>query len=173
MLDDLGTRRAARHQHRAAQPAGLLPVLRRRCVQADRRALRRRAQPLRAGAHAADAVEFPAARRAHQPPRHARQGRAADGAAGVHRHRRLRLARPLLHRQAGHAGLRSRGRPGAGLSRQLRGLPVAEERRRDASVPADALSRRGAGGRGDRQPVPRRTARLRPASGSIRSSCGR
>ena len=45
-----------------------------------RRALGRRAQPLRAGAHAHDAVEFPAARRAHQPPRHARQGRAAGSA---------------------------------------------------------------------------------------------
>ena len=36
-----------------AQPARLLPVLRGRCLQAHRRALRRRAQPLRAGAHAA------------------------------------------------------------------------------------------------------------------------
>ena len=70
-------RGAARHQHRAARRAGLVSVLRGRCFQDHRRALRRRAQPLRPGAHAADAVEFPAARRAHQPPRHARQGRAA------------------------------------------------------------------------------------------------
>ena len=92
----------------------------------DRRALRRRAQPLRAGPHAHDALQLPAARRAHQPPRHARQGRAADGAAGVHRHGGVRLARPLLHRQAGHARLRSGGRQGPRLSRQLRGLPVAQ-----------------------------------------------
>ena len=105
-----GHRGAARHQHRAAQHPGLLPVLRGRRLQAHRRALRRRAQSLCAGAHADDAVELPAARRAHQPPRHARQGRAADGAAGVQRHRGLRLARPLLHRQARDARLRSGGR---------------------------------------------------------------
>ena len=39
MLDDLANRRAARHQYRTAQHSGLLPVLRRRRVQADRRAL--------------------------------------------------------------------------------------------------------------------------------------
>ena len=41
----------------------------------------RRAQSLRAGADAAGAVEFPAARRADQSPGHARQGRAARSAA--------------------------------------------------------------------------------------------
>ena len=59
---------AARHQYRAAQHPGLFPVLRGRRLQDHRRALRRRAQPLRAGPHAHDALEFPAARRAHQPP---------------------------------------------------------------------------------------------------------
>ena len=41
-------------------------------------------------------------------------------------HAGLRLARPLLHRQAGHARLRSGRRPGPRLSGQLRGLPVAQ-----------------------------------------------
>ena len=122
LIDDLGERRAARHQHRTAVDSGLLPVLRRRCVQDDRRALGRRAQSLRAGPHADDAVEFPAARRAHQPPGPARQRRAADRAAGIHRHGGVRLARPLLHRQAGHARLRSRRRSRASLPRQLRRL---------------------------------------------------
>jgi ABC-type sugar transport system ATPase subunit len=45
----------------------------------------------------------------------------------IHRHGGVRLARPLLHRQAGHARLRSgRRRDGARLPRQLRGLPVAQ-----------------------------------------------
>ena len=101
-------RGAALHQYRTAQPAGLFSVFRRRRLQAHRRALGRRAQPLRAGAHAAAALEFPAARRAHQPPGHARQGRAAGIARKIHRHGGLRFARPLLHRQAGHARLRSR-----------------------------------------------------------------
>ena len=71
-------------------------------------------------------VEFSPARRAHQPPRYARQRRAAGVAGEVQRHRRLRLARSLLHRQAGHAHLRDRQRPRRGLSRQLRRLSVAQ-----------------------------------------------
>ena len=50
-----GDGRAARHQYRAAQHPGLLPVFRGRRFQAHRRAFGRRAQPLRAGAHAHDA----------------------------------------------------------------------------------------------------------------------
>jgi ATP-binding cassette, subfamily F, member 3 len=72
---------AARHQHRTAQHPGLLPVLRRRRLQAigvlsggerNRYALARMLM---------HALQFPAARRAHQPPRHARQRRAAGRAA--------------------------------------------------------------------------------------------
>ncbi len=113
-------------QDRAAHAARLLPVQRRRRLQEDRRALRRRAQSLRAGPHAARALEFPAARRAHQSPRHARQGRAARSAGEIYRHRRLRLARPLFHRQPGHADFRNRRRPRPRVSRQLRRLSVAQ-----------------------------------------------
>ena len=107
ILDDLGQRRPAVQQHRTAQHPRMLSFFGRRRVQADRRPFRRRAQPLRAGAHADDAGEFSAARRAHQPPRHARQRRAAHRAAGVQRHRGVRFARPLFHRQTGHARDRS------------------------------------------------------------------
>ncbi len=72
---------------------------------------------------------FPAARRAYEPPRYACEGRAAGVAGEVQRHCRLRLPRPLLHRQAGYAGLRDRQRPGRGLSRQLRRLSVAQAAR--------------------------------------------
>ena len=51
-----GDRRPARHQHRIAQHPRLLPLLRRRRVQADRRAFRRRTQSLCAGPHADGAV---------------------------------------------------------------------------------------------------------------------
>jgi len=40
-------------------------------------AVRRRAQSLRAGTNAAGAIELPAARRAHQPPGYAGEGRVA------------------------------------------------------------------------------------------------
>ena len=62
---------------------GLLSFFRRRRFQADRSAFGRRAQSLRAGPDADDAGQFPAAGRADQPPRHAREGRAADRAAGI------------------------------------------------------------------------------------------
>ena len=58
MLDDLSERGAAQHANGAAQPARLFSVHRGRCVQADRRALGRRAQSLRAGAHAAAPSNF-------------------------------------------------------------------------------------------------------------------
>ncbi len=51
---------AARHHHRAAQHSGLFSVLRRRRIQEHRRALGRRAQPLRPGADAHDARQFSA-----------------------------------------------------------------------------------------------------------------
>ena len=74
-------RRGAEDHVGVARAAGLLPVLGRRRVQAHRRALRRRAQSLCAGAHAAASVELPAARRADEPPRHARQRRSAGSPA--------------------------------------------------------------------------------------------
>ena len=66
---------------------------------------------------------------------------------GIQRHRRVRFARPLLHRQAGHARRGSRERQGPRLSRQLRGLPVAQAgwrvRRRHPlpTIPRHARSR--------------------------------
>ena len=103
MIDDLGRVGAAQDPARAAHAAGKLFVFRRRGVQADCSAFRRRAQPLRAGADAAATLEFFAAGRADKPSRPARQGRAAGGAGEIYRHGGLRLARPLLHRQAGDA----------------------------------------------------------------------
>ena len=43
-------------------------------------------------AHAAASGQFPAARRAHQSPRHARQGHPAGGLGRLHRHGGFRLA---------------------------------------------------------------------------------
>ena len=107
---------ARRHQPRRAPSArgptalaaGLLSLFGRRCLQAARRALGRRAQPLRAGADSCLALELPAPRRADQPSRHARQRCVARRARRLHRHRRLRLPRPLLHRSPGHARARNR-----------------------------------------------------------------
>ena len=126
MLDDIS--RAGRQvpEVAAALAAGLLSLLRRRRVQAAGRAFRRRAQPLCAGADSGFAVELPAARRAHQPPGHARQRCAARSARGLQRHGGLCLARPLLHRPAGHARARSGGRRGHQLRRQLRRLSAPE-----------------------------------------------
>ncbi len=129
ILDDLGDASPGSRRNRTAQPARMFPVFGRGRVQEDRRALGRRARPLCPAAPAAASRELPAARRADQPPRPARQRRAARRAGEIHRHRRLRLARPLLHRQAGHARLRSRRRQGRSLPRQLRRLSLAQTRR--------------------------------------------
>ena len=109
----------------AALAAGLLPLLGRRCLQAARRALGRRAQPLRAGAHSGFAFEFSAARRAHQPPGHARQGRAARGAS---RHSRGTVVfvshdRYFIDRLATRV-LEVENGDGHQLRRQLRRLPA-------------------------------------------------
>ena len=141
IIDDLGAGRSAIEQHRTAQHPRLFSLLGRRRIQAHRRAVRRRAKSLRAGAHADDARKFPAARRAHQPPRYARQRRAAHRAAGIQRHGGLRFARPLFHRQARHARDRSCRWRGAGFPGQLRRLPVAQEwrrRRREAAAARSA-----------------------------------
>ena len=68
MLDDLELGRPASQDHRAAHAPWLFSVQRRRRVQAHRRALRRRAQSLRAGAHSTCPGQFPAAGRTHQSP---------------------------------------------------------------------------------------------------------
>ena len=126
ILDDLGEQSPGSRRDRTAQPARLFPFFRRRRVQEDRRALRRRARPLRPAAPAAASGKLSAARRTHQPPRPARQRRTARRTDEIHRHGRLRLPRPLFHRQAGHARLRSRRRQGRSLSRQLRRLSLAQ-----------------------------------------------
>jgi ATP-binding cassette subfamily F protein 3 len=82
MLDDISRAALKVPSRRCARCWAAFSFQRRRCLQAAGRALGRRAQPLRAGAHSGFAVEFSAARRAHQPPRHARQGRAARGHRG-------------------------------------------------------------------------------------------
>ena len=87
-----GHRRSARLQYRAAQHPGVFSLFRGRRVQAHRGAIRGRAQPLRAGSHAHDALELPAPRRAHQPPGHARQRCAADRPTGVYWNRGVRVA---------------------------------------------------------------------------------
>ena len=92
ILDDLGELSPSSTQTHLRSLLGCFPVLRRRRLQTHRRALRRRAQSLCAAQDAAPSGEFPAARRAHQPPRPARQRRAPRSADEVHRHGRLRLA---------------------------------------------------------------------------------
>ena len=74
--------------------------------------------------------------------------------AGVHRHRGLRVARPLLHRQAGDTRVRGGGRPGQGLPRQLRGLSLAEEGGGSCRAAAD---RSQSGRRSQPEPAPRRS----------------
>src|SRR6202047_3318547 len=98
---------ASLRRNGAAQPAWVFPVLRGRRLQEDRRALRRRARTLCPVALAAASRELPAARRTDEPSRPARQGRPSRRSGQVYRHGCLRLARPLLHRQAGDARLRS------------------------------------------------------------------
>ena len=83
---------------------------------------------LRPGQHAP-------ARRAHQPPRSRLEGRAARGARGFRRHAHLRVARPLLRRQARHEDRRSRPRHDRGLPGHLRAVPLEQ----------DAARRRGGG----------------------------
>ena len=106
-----------------------VPLLGRRRLQARRRALRRRAHAPGRGAHAAAAVEHAAPRRADQPPRPRLEGRAARRPHGLRRHAHRRLARPVLHRQAGHEGRRDRERARAALSRHLRGIPLEQDPR--------------------------------------------
>jgi ATP-binding cassette subfamily F protein 3 len=126
ILDDLGDASPGSGETELRGLLGCFPLFGRRRVQENRRALRRRARPLCAAAPAAASGQFSSARRAHEPPRPARQRRAAQRARRLHRHGRLRFARSLLHRQAGNARLRSRRRQGRDLSRKLRRLSMAQ-----------------------------------------------
>ncbi len=87
-----------------------LPFFRRRHLQEGRRAFGRRTDAAGRRPHAAPPREHAAPRRAHQPPRPRFEGRPARGARGLRRHADLRLARPLLRRQAGDQDRRSRPR---------------------------------------------------------------
>ena len=112
-LPDARRRRADPHGPEHPQHPRRLPLLGRRRRQAGARAVGRRAHAAGGRAHAAAAVEHAAARRADQPSRSRLEGRPARGARGLRRHADLRLARPLLRRQARDQGDRDRRRAGA------------------------------------------------------------
>ena len=92
-------------------PVHMVPMIRnilggflftgRRCLQACRRAVGRRAHAAGGRAHAAPPLEHAAARRAHQSPRSRLQGRPARRARGLRRHAHLRLPRSVFRRAAG------------------------------------------------------------------------
>ena len=69
----------------------------------DRRALRRRAQPLCAGAHAAAARRISCCSTSRRTTSTCAPKTCCSKPCRTSRDGRLRLARPLLHRQAGHA----------------------------------------------------------------------
>ena len=71
-----------------------VPVLGRRCGQADPRALGRREIAAGDGADALQSAEFPGAGRADQSPGPGDQGDAGGRAQGFRRHHDLRIARP-------------------------------------------------------------------------------
>ena len=145
-----------------------LPVLRRRRLQEGGRAVGRRAHAPRGRAHAAAPVEHAAARRADQPPRPRLEGRAARRARGLRRHADLRLARPLLRREArdedrrGRAAARRTAIPGATRNSCGASSSSGERRpnRRAAAGGASADRRRtGAAARGEEpQPAAAATA---------------
>ena len=81
----------------------------------------------------------------------------------IHRHGRLRLARPLLHRQAGDARLRNRRRQGRSLPRQLRRLSVAQ---------AGRTARRAHAGRCSRSEDRSRKARVPHFSAAVAEKWG-
>ena len=145
---------------------GGLPLLGRRRVQAGRRAVGRRAHASGGRAHAAPPVEHAAARRADEPPRSRLEGRAARRARGLRRHAHLRVARPLLRREAGDEDHRDRPRarrscirartpsssgarntrtPEAGADRRVRGRR-RQRRESRACAPAERHAERRAKG---------------------------
>ena len=108
---------------RAAEPRRRVSVLRRRHRQEDPRAVRRREDPPRPGADAAEPAEFPGARRADQPPRSRDQGDAARLAEGLRRDDAVRLARSRVparpEQSRARTGRRERHR---GAAARLSGL---------------------------------------------------
>ena len=86
--------------------------------------LRRRAKPTRAGATLAAARESPGARRADESSRPRGPRAARGGADRLRGHADLRLARPLLHRQARDRALADLGRPAPPLRGGLDRLPA-------------------------------------------------
>ena len=115
-LPDARRRRADPHGPEHPQHPRRIPLLGRRRGQAGPGPVGRRAHAAGGGAHAAAAIEHAAARRADQSSRSRLEGRPPRSARGLRRHADLRLARPLLRRQAGDQGHRDWRRPGAGLS---------------------------------------------------------
>ena len=110
-----------------------LPLFGGRHREAGARAVGRRAHAAGRRAHAAPAGEHAAARRADQPSRSRLEGRPARRARGLRRHADLRVARPLLRRQARDQGHRDRPRRRVGLPGQLRRVPVEQEAARGAA----------------------------------------
>ena len=142
---------SARVDRRAAQPGRRVSVLRRRHRQEDPRAVGRREDAPRAGAHAAQPAELPRARRADQPSRSRDEGNAARIAQGLRRHDAVRLARPRVparpEQPRPRAGRRERHRRAA--ARSIRG-PTS------STSSAPATKRRAC--------TPERDGRRRPAS---------
>ena len=97
----------------AAQPAGRLPVPRRRHRKASLGAFRRRAFAPGAPQNADAPGQPPGAGRTDQPPGPDLQGRPAGSPEGVRRHRPVCIARPRLHRGAGRPRAGTRSRRGA------------------------------------------------------------
>ena len=154
LLDDLTgvAPTALSDQTRLRSLLGCFLFSERRSLQAHRRAFRRRTQPLRAGPHAAVPPNFLLL---DEPTNHL-DLRAKDvlleALQQIHRHGRLRLPRPLLHRQLATRVFEIENGAVPRLSRQLRGLPLAERARRSAAaVCADAKP--------TRSPQPRRPNR--------------
>ncbi len=113
---------------------------------ADRRTLRRRAQPRAPGQGAALRRQRAAARRAHQRPGHRDAARARGGTAELPRLRGGHLPRPLVPGSHRHAHPRLRGRFAGGVVRgQLpgvhRGLQASQGRGRRRSRTASGTSR--------------------------------
>ncbi len=126
-----------------AQAAGPLPVRPGRGREARRDALRRRAQPPPPPHAARRRRQLPAARRAHQPPRHGLRGSARRRPRGLHRHDPPRDPRPPPHRPRRHARPRDPRRRAAQppLRRAVLGGARGAAGRRGAA-PREAAGRR-------------------------------
>ena len=99
------------------------------------------------------------------------KGRAARSPEQVFRNGGVRFARPLFHRQPGHADFRNRRRPRTRVSGQLRGLFVAQAGRAgNARGPDRAGARRACGGRSRRFEETRESDQAEEASGPVEAS---